>query len=119
MEPVDWRSDQSLHVTSARSAWAGHVRSTLCPLCLQTMLTLLRVYSAPDNATFTSCGQERDLYLWDVSSGSVLRKFSGHYGRINVVKFAGSANNPGGRNNGASVIVSGSFDAKCMIWDVR
>lgn len=49
----------------------------------------------------------------------MIRKFSGHYGRVNVVKFAGASNNPGGRNQGASVIVSGSFDAKVMVWDVR
>jgi mitogen-activated protein kinase organizer 1 len=73
---------------------------------------------APDNATFTSCGQEKDVYLWDVSAGHVIRKFSGHYGRINVVKFSGSVN-PGQKNSGSSVIFSGSFDAKVMVWDVR
>ena len=76
--------------------------------------------SAPDNATFTSCGQEKDVYLWDVSAGHVIRKFSGHYGRVNVVLFAGSVSpSPGTRHSGSSVIISGSFDAKVMLWDVR
>lgn len=74
--------------------------------------------SAPDNATFTSCGQEKEVYLWDVSAGHVIRKFSGHYGRINVVLFAGFSN-PGTRHSGSSVILSGSFDSKVMVWDVR
>jgi WD40 repeat protein len=90
------------------------------PLLLLVVLSFYHTgpCSAPDNSTFTSCGQEKDFYLWDVPTGHILRKFSGHYGRINTVRFSGSTNT-GQRHSGSSVILSGSFDSKVMIWDVR
>lgn len=37
-----------------------------------------------DNAKFCSCGGDRQVYYWDVSTGRVIRKFRGHDGEVNV-----------------------------------
>lgn len=34
--------------------------------------------SAEDNAKFGSCGRDRAVFLWDVPTGNVIRKFEGH-----------------------------------------
>lgn len=34
--------------------------------------------SADDNAKFASCGRDRAVFVWDVPTGSVIRKFEGH-----------------------------------------
>lgn len=39
-----------------------------------------------DNAKFCSCGGDRQVYYWDVSTGRVIRKFRGHDGEVNVSK---------------------------------
>lgn len=33
---------------------------------------------AHDNSTFASCGREKAVFLWDVPTGQVIRKFEGH-----------------------------------------
>lgn len=35
-----------------------------------------------DNAKFCSCGGDRQVYYWDVSTGRVIRKFRGHDGEV-------------------------------------
>lgn len=39
-----------------------------------------------DNAKFCSCGGDRQVYYWDVSTGRVIRKFRGHDGEVDVSK---------------------------------
>jgi len=43
-----------------------------------------------DNAQFASAG-DRVAYLWDVASGNTIRRFQGHMGKINAVRFGGDA----------------------------
>ncbi|KAK8810028.1 hypothetical protein WA538_003580, partial [Blastocystis sp. DL] len=64
---------------------------------------------APDNQTFVSGGEEREVYLWDVTNAKVLRRFYGHSQRINTVCY-----NPEG-----SVIASGSYDTTVKLWDTK
>ena len=33
-----------------------------------------------------SCGGDRQLFLWDVGTGQIIRKFKGHEGAINAVR---------------------------------
>ena len=33
-----------------------------------------------------SCGGDRQLFLWDVGTGKIIRKFKGHEGAINAVR---------------------------------
>lgn len=49
------------------------------------------------------------MLVWDVASGTTLRKLSGHFGKINCVAF----------NADAQVLVTAGFDAKIMLWDMR
>eukprot|EP01017_Pseudomicrothorax_dubius_P050849 TRINITY_DN9688_c0_g1_i2.p1 TRINITY_DN9688_c0_g1~~TRINITY_DN9688_c0_g1_i2.p1 ORF type:complete len:156 (-),score=28.41 TRINITY_DN9688_c0_g1_i2:473-940(-) len=40
-----------------------------------------------DNGKFASVGGDRLVYVWDVATAKVLRKFTGHTARINAVAF--------------------------------
>ncbi|KAI9847961.1 MAG: hypothetical protein M1837_001478 [Sclerophora amabilis] len=63
-----------------------------------------------DNARFTSVGGDKQVFLWDVTSARTLRRWGGHFARVNCVGFGG----PGGE-----VVVSGSFDATVRLWDCK
>jgi WD40 repeat protein len=52
---------------------------------------------AHDNAKFGSSGGDRSVFLWDVQTGTTIRRMSGHMGKIHAVEF----------NEDASVIASG------------
>ena len=51
-----------------------------------------------DNARFVSVGGDKQVFLWDVPTARTLRRFAGHFGRVNAVAFGGE---------GCSVVVSG------------
>ena len=67
-----------------------------------------------DNARFVSGGGDRAAFLWDVASGTTLRRFGGggggHASRINSVAFAGAED---------ALVVTGGFDTTVRLWDVR
>lgn len=66
-----------------------------------------------DNAKFASCGGDRSVFLWDVTTARTIRRYGGQHGhsaRINTVSFAGLDD---------SVLVSGSFDATVRLWDTK
>lgn len=67
---------------------------------------------SPDNSRFSSAGGDKNVFLWDVGTGSVIRRFSGHQGRINDVRF-------GGAGGEGSVLVAAGFDATVRFYDVR
>jgi len=50
-----------------------------------------------DNAKFASCGGDKVVFIWDVASAKILRRLSGHFGKINCVAF----------NTDAQVLASG------------
>ena len=33
---------------------------------------------AQDNSKFASCGRDKDVFMWDVPTAQVIRKFEGH-----------------------------------------
>jgi len=49
------------------------------------------------------------VFLWDVTTGKLIRKFQGHTSRINTVDW----------NADCSVLVSGSYDSTVRFWDIR
>jgi mitogen-activated protein kinase organizer 1 len=62
-----------------------------------------------DNAQIASCGGDKQPFLWDVTSGTVLRKFEGHLQTINCISF----------NTDSSVLVTGSYDQSVKCWDCK
>lgn len=65
-----------------------------------------------DNSRFVSAGLDKSLYVWDVSASSVVRRFSGHSGKINDVRFAGN-------DGDGSVIVAAGWDGVVRVYDLR
>jgi WD40 repeat protein len=68
----------------------------------------LGVESSPDNSRFGSCGGDKSVFLWDVTSGAVIKRFSGHSSRVNAVEF----------NDDASVLASGAFLSSLSILNI-
>lgn len=64
---------------------------------------------AHDNAKFASCGRDKDVFMWDVPTARVIRKFEGHEQSVNCVRF----------NADSSVLLSGSYDKTIRAWDIR
>jgi mitogen-activated protein kinase organizer 1 len=64
---------------------------------------------AQDNRTFLSCGTDRLVNHFDVATGSVLRRFSGHDAAVNAVCFAADE----------SLAISTSYDATVRFWDMK
>lgn len=62
-----------------------------------------------DNRTFLSCGTDRLVNFFDVATGSVLRRFSGHDAAVNAVAFAAEE----------SLAISTSYDATVRFWDMK
>lgn len=66
-----------------------------------------------DNDTkdiFASCGGDKSIFLWDIKTGKIIRKFWGHSKRINCLSFNHPMNN---------VIVSGSYDQNVLFFDLK
>lgn len=53
-----------------------------------------------DNSKFVSCGEDKAAFLWDVSTGAVVRRMQGHEQRINACCFS----------NEGSVLFTASYD---------
>ncbi|CEG45285.1 mitogen-activated protein kinase [Plasmopara halstedii] len=64
---------------------------------------------AHDNSKFASCGRDRDIFMWDVPTAHVTRKFEGHEHSVNCVRY----------NADSSVLLSGSYDKTIRAWDIR
>ncbi|KAJ3188406.1 WD repeat-containing protein 83 [Gaertneriomyces sp. JEL0708] len=62
-----------------------------------------------DNSRFASCSGDRAVYIWDVGTGKPIRRFTGHDQRVNAISF----------NKDATVVASGSYDARVRLWDCR
>lgn len=53
--------------------------------------------------------QHNSALYWDVPSSTIIKRFSGHTGRINSVAF----------NSESTILASASFDATVRLWDLR
>ncbi|PWN36002.1 WD40 repeat-like protein [Meira miltonrushii] len=53
--------------------------------------TILGISIAKDNASFVSGGQDRNVLVWDVATGSIIRRFSAHTGSIHSVNHCGAS----------------------------
>lgn len=61
---------------------------------------MLDITVSADNARFASVGGDKQVFLWDVETGSTIRRWSGHAGRVEAVAFGGE---------GDSVVISGEL----------
>ena len=79
---------------------------------LQTsLMQMFRVWSriAADNSKFVSCGSDKLIFLWDVTSAQVIRKLTGHDRKVNALAFGPKED----------VLLSASHDKTVKIWDMR
>lgn len=72
---------------------------------------VLDVAVSGDSARFAAVGGDKVAFVFDVTSGNILRRISGHQERINAVEL-----NPKGS---ADVLFTGSYDGTVRVWDLR
>ena len=70
---------------------------------------ILDVAVAQGNASFASCGGDRTVFVWDVSSGLISRRLCAHEQRVNAVAY----------NDDYSILLSASYDKMVCCWDMR
>ncbi|PWN47923.1 WD40 repeat-like protein, partial [Violaceomyces palustris] len=98
--------------------------------CIQTYsghsYEILGLDISSDNSKFVSGGGDKSVMVWDVSTGEIVRRFSGHVGKINDVKFGGvEFSDRSGIGGGevevtsSSLVLTGGFDSKVRIFDMR
>ncbi len=63
---------------------------------------------SPDGTLLATAGYDRDIHLWDLDSGKVLRSLTSHNGAVYDLAFS-----PDG-----TVLASASGDGTCKIWEV-
>ncbi|KAL8656345.1 MAG: hypothetical protein Q9210_000335, partial [Variospora velana] len=107
---------------------------------------VLDISVTDDNARFASVGGDKQVFLWDVATARTLRRWTGHFGRVNCVGFGGeegsvvvSGTSPRSENEGIDelhmggervqfelIIMAdhligsqGSFDATVRLWDCK
>lgn len=71
---------------------------------------VLDISVSPDGRLFCSGGGDRTAVLWDVPSGRVLRRLTGHLSRVNAVSCCPES---------TDLILTGSYDRTVRIWDKR
>lgn len=62
-----------------------------------------------DKTKFSSCGEDKSFYVWDVTTATTIRRIQAHNSRINTIKY----------NNEATVVLTGSYDQTICCWDMR
>ncbi|KAL9594439.1 MAG: hypothetical protein Q9219_007032 [cf. Caloplaca sp. 3 TL-2023] len=103
-------SDRSIRLYNPTKAFASSTGSGLIQTYSAHGYEVLDVCITEDNARFASVGGDKQVFLWDVASARTLRRWAGHFGRVNCVDFGGE---------GDSVVASGSFDTTVRLWDCK
>ncbi|KAK7754153.1 hypothetical protein SLS62_003730 [Diatrype stigma] len=128
-------NSNSNSITSKKPAAAAIPEGRLIQTYAAHGYEVLSLCISSSNAKFASCGGDRLVFLWDVSTAQTIRRFGGsggssnstqggHTARINCVTFGGalfsSTSSPDDSSSGdESLLISGSLDASVRIWDVR
>ncbi|KAL9653939.1 hypothetical protein ABK040_014152 [Willaertia magna] len=60
-----------------------------------------------DNNSFISGSTDKQIYLWDISTGEIKRRFKEHKGKVNVVKLQND------------ILISGSSDRTVKLFDLK
>ncbi|KAL2363613.1 hypothetical protein RJZ56_003467 [Blastomyces dermatitidis] len=109
-------SDRSIHLCRALPP-----SSTTVPATTPITTTPIQRYAkhgysvldlavTADNARFASVGGDKQVFLWDVETGTTVRRWSGHDARVEAVEFGAEAD---------SIVASGSADTTLKLWDTR
>lgn len=70
---------------------------------------ILDLAIADDKSKFVSAGEDRSFFLWDVTSGKVVRRIQGHTHKTNSIAL----------NTDATVVITASYDQTVRCWDLR
>jgi len=70
---------------------------------------VLDVKVTKDNNQFASCGADKVVYVWDVPTARVIRRWRGHTERLNTCAF----------NNECTLLFTGSYDKTVKVWDLK
>ncbi|KAI1924766.1 hypothetical protein LOZ64_000643 [Ophidiomyces ophidiicola] len=106
-------SDRDVHLSRAipqSSSASGSVTTRPIQKYEAHGYSVLDLTVTGDNARFASVGGDKQVFLWDVESGSTVRRWVGHDAKVEAVDFGGEAD---------SVVISGSADTTVKIWDTR
>ncbi|KAM0803290.1 WD40-repeat-containing domain protein [Usnea florida] len=103
-------SDRSVHLYNPSKTSSLTPKSGLIQSYSAHGYEVLDLAVTDDNARFASVGGDKQVFLWDVATARTLKRWSGHFGRVNCVGFGGE---------GCSVVVSGSYDATVRLWDCK
>lgn len=79
--------------------------------------TILGISIARDNATFVSGGQDRNVLVWDVATGSIIRRFSSHTGSIHSINHCGAHSQSSSSSD--DVVVTAGEDGFVRFYDLR
>ena len=71
--------------------------------------SILDVAISHDNARFASCGVDKSVFLWDVTTGLVVRRIQRHTQKVNALEM----------NDDSTVLLSASYDRTVCLWDLR
>ena len=103
-------SDRSVHLYNPSKASSSIPKSGLIQTYSAHGHEVLDLAVTDDNSRFSSVGGDKQVFLWDVATARTLKRWSGHFGRVNCVALGGE---------GGSVVVSGSYDATVRLWDCK
>jgi mitogen-activated protein kinase organizer 1 len=62
-----------------------------------------------DSSQITSASMDKCVFLWDVTTAQVIRRYRAHHSYVNCVQF----------NEESTVILSASVDGTVKIWDCK
>ncbi|QSS58170.1 WD domain-containing protein [Histoplasma capsulatum] len=109
-------SDRSIHLCRALPTSSTTVSATT-PVTTTPIqryakhgYSVLDLAVTADNAKFASVGGDKQVFLWDVETGTTVRRWSGHDARVEAVEFGAEAD---------SIVASGSADTTLKLWDTR